>query len=124
MQKKIAFYSLLAGIVGASAAAVPGFIDWWSITDKAVKRIADWHARLNVIALLVFIANFYLRTTSGSAWVSGSYAVPVLLSIAGIVFITISGGLGGQMVYVHGVAVERQAETKPEETRKVRAAGG
>ena len=38
----IAFYSLLAGIIGAVAAAVPGLIDWLSITDKAVVKIANW----------------------------------------------------------------------------------
>lgn len=36
----IAFYALLAGIIGAVAAAVPGFIDWLSLTDKAVVKIA------------------------------------------------------------------------------------
>jgi uncharacterized membrane protein len=59
----IAFYSLAGGIIGAAAAAVFGIIDWLSIKDRAVKRTADWHARLNVIALLIFAASFYLRTT-------------------------------------------------------------
>src|SRR5919108_6454849 len=68
----IAFYSLLAGIIAAAAAAVPGLIDWLSITDRAVVKIANWHARLNVIALLIFAASFYLRTTGGSSLVNGS----------------------------------------------------
>src|ERR671916_829889 len=58
----IAFYALLGGIIGAAAAAVFGIIDWVAIKDRAVKKVADWHARLNVIALLVFAASFYLRT--------------------------------------------------------------
>jgi uncharacterized membrane protein len=104
----IAFYTLLGGILGAAAAAVPGFIDWLSIKDRAVKKLADWHARLNVIALLIFIASFYLRTAGGARWVGGSSTIPVLLSVVGIIMITISGWLGGEMVYVHGVAVEPQ----------------
>lgn len=106
----IAFYTLLGGIIGAALAAVPGFVDWLSITDGGVKKIANWHARLNVIALLVFAASFYLRTTSGAALVSGSYTIPVLLSVLGVILITISGWLGGEMVFKHGVAVEPQAD--------------
>ncbi|HKP46962.1 MAG TPA: DUF2231 domain-containing protein [Pyrinomonadaceae bacterium] len=102
----IAFYALLAGIIGAAAAAVPGLIDWLSITDKSVVKIANWHARLNVIALLVFAASFYLRTTSGSALVSGNYTIPLALSVLGIILISISGWLGGEMVFKHGVAVD------------------
>jgi uncharacterized membrane protein len=114
----ISFYALLGGILGAAVAAVPGFIDWLSITDRPTKKFADWHARLNVIALLVFIGDFYLRTASGSQWVSGSLTVPLLLSVFGIILIGISGWLGGEMVYVHGVAVEPQIPAKPETTGK------
>jgi len=117
----VAFYALLGGILGAAAAAVPGIIDWLSIKDREVKKLADWHARLNVIALLVFIASFYLRTTSGARFVSGSSTIPFLLSVLGIILITISGWLGGEMVYVHGVAVEPQRDTLPEERVKARS---
>jgi uncharacterized membrane protein len=103
----IAFYTLLGGIIGAAVAAVPGLIDWLSLKDREVVKIANWHARLNVIALLIFAASFYLRTTSGAAMVSGSYTIPVALSVLGVVLITISGWLGGEMVFKHGVAVKR-----------------
>lgn len=119
----IAFYALLAGIIGAVAAAVPGLIDWLSITRKDVVKIANWHARLNVIALLIFAASFYLRTTSGSTWVSGNYTIPVLLSVLGVVLITISGWLGGEMVFKHGVAVDSGATPEKAGTEtKARAA--
>lgn len=109
----IAFYTLLGGIIGAALAAVFGIIDWLSIKDREVKKVADWHARLNVIALLVFAAGFYLRTTSGASWVGGGSTIPVLLSVVGVILITISGWLGGELVFRHGVAVdERAAEEK------------
>jgi uncharacterized membrane protein len=79
-----------------------------------VKKLANWHARLNVIALLIFAASFYLRTAGGSQWVSGSYTIPVLLSVLGVILITISGWLGGEMVYKHGVAVEPQPDAGAE----------
>src|SRR5215471_4302344 len=113
----ISFYALLGGILGAAVAAVPGFIDWLSIGDRQTKKLADWHARLNVIALLIFIANFYLRTASGTRWIGADLTVPLLLSMLGIVLIKISGWLGGEMVYVHGVAVDSGGVAKPQATQ-------
>jgi uncharacterized membrane protein len=109
----IAFYALLAGILGAVAAAVPGFIDWLSLRDKAVVKIANWHARLNVIALLVFAGSFYLRTRSGASLVSDNYTIPLMLSVLGVILITISGWLGGEMVFKHGVAVNAGSAPNP-----------
>lgn len=110
----IAFYSLLGGIMGAALAAVPGLIDWLSLKDPAVVKTANWHARLNVIALLIFAANFYLRTTNGAGLVGGSYTIPVALSVFGVILITISGWLGGELVFKHGVAVSRSPEATPD----------
>lgn len=107
----IAFYTLLGGIIGAAVAAVPGYIDWLSLKDRDVVKIANWHARLNVIALLIFAASFYLRTTTGSSFVSGSYTIPVALSVLGVILISISGYLGGEMVFRHGVAVDQPPQT-------------
>ena len=118
----IAFYTLLGGIIGAALAAVPGFIDWLSLKDRAVVKIANWHARLNVIALVIFAASFYLRTASGARLVSGSYTIPVVLSVVGVILITISGWLGGEMVFRHGVAVDTQSDTRAEESGKARTA--
>jgi uncharacterized membrane protein len=111
----VAFYTVAGGIVGAVMAAVPGIIDYFSIKDKKVSKIAAWHARLNVLALLIFAASFYLRTASGSQMVAGSLTIPVLLSVLGVVLISISGWLGGEMVYKHAVAVEPQPEAKTTE---------
>jgi uncharacterized membrane protein len=109
----IAFYTLMGGTIGGAMAAVPGIIDWLSLEDREVVKIANWHARLNVIALLVFASSFYLRTTSGAGLVTGSYAIPVGLSLFGVILISISGWLGGEMVFKHGVGVNRKTEVEP-----------
>ncbi|HEY0323112.1 MAG TPA: DUF2231 domain-containing protein [Pyrinomonadaceae bacterium] len=116
----IAFYALLGGIIGGAVAAVPGLIDWLSLKDSEVVKIANWHARLNVIALLIFAASFYLRTTSGAGLIGGSYSVPVTLSVLGVILITISGWLGGELVFKHGVAVNPQSDTATEASEKAR----
>ena len=102
----IAFYTLLAGIIGAVLAALFGIIDWLPLKDRAVVKIANWHARLNVIALLVFAGSFYWRTTGGARIVKGSLTIPILLSVVGVILISISGYLGGELVFRHGLAVD------------------
>jgi uncharacterized membrane protein len=113
----VAFYALLGGIIGGVLAAVPGFIDWLSLKDREVVKVANWHARLNVIALLMFVASFYLRTTGGAGLVGGSYTIPFALSVVGVVLITISGWLGGELVFKHGVAVDGRAGAVAEEEK-------
>lgn len=103
----IAFYTLAGGILGAILAAIFGIIDYFSIRDKRVSRIAAWHARFNVLALLLFAASFYLRTRGGAALTGGSLTLPPLLSMIGVAAVTISGWLGGELVYKHGVAVDK-----------------
>jgi uncharacterized membrane protein len=62
----VAFYTMAGGTVGAVVAAVPGIIDYFSIKDPRASKMAAWHARLNVLALLIFGADLYLRTNKGS----------------------------------------------------------
>jgi uncharacterized membrane protein len=116
----ISKYMLAAGCLGALAAAVAGFIDWLSIKDAGVKRIANWHARLNVIALIVFAISLYFRMRIGAHWVNYHLRIPVLLSLLGVILISISGWLGGELAYKHGVGVAPQHDTPEEETAKVR----
>jgi uncharacterized membrane protein len=99
-------YSLAAGIVGALLAAVPGLIDLLSLTEAKVKKVAIYHMSINLVAVVVFGADLWLRMTRGP---SGD--PPVLVSVIGIVLILVSGWLGGELVYVHGVAVDRPSGT-------------
>lgn len=109
----IAFYALLAGIIGAAAAAIPGLIDWLTLTDPETVKVANWHARVNVITLVIFIASFYLRTNSGAAWIAGMPMLPIILSIVGVVGLAIAGWLGGELVFKHGVAVSSRTGEIP-----------
>jgi uncharacterized membrane protein len=121
----VAFYAMLGGIIGAAAAAIPGLIDWATLTDRATVKVANWHARVNIITLVIFIANFYLRTNSGAAWIPNMLMLPFILSIIGLIGLTIAGWLGGQLVFKHGVAVDvtpREAPQQPERQRHIRAA--
>jgi uncharacterized membrane protein len=120
----IAFYTMLGGIIGGAAAAIPGLIDWATLTDRAAVKVANWHARVNIATLVIFIASFYLRTTSGAAWFPSMPMLPVILSLVGVIGLTIAGWLGGQLVFRHGVAVdvEKESPGQPESQRHIRAA--
>ena len=105
----ISKFMIAAGCLGAIAAAVPGIIDWLAIKDKGVKKIADWHARLNLIALVIFALNLYFRMRVGAPWVNYSIRIPFLLSLLGVILISISGWLGGALSFEHGVAPQHDS---------------
>jgi uncharacterized membrane protein len=103
----ISKFMLAAGCIGALAAAIPGFIDWLAIPSGEVKKAANWHARLNVIALIVFAISFFLRLGDYSQLVGRRLTIPFLLSLVGVILITISGWLGGELVFRYGVGQTR-----------------
>jgi uncharacterized membrane protein len=112
--KDLAFYTMAGGLVGALLAAVPGFFDMFSLSDPKVGKIAWNHMILNLIAVAIFALNFYLRISN----IAGA-SLPILLSVAGVFLIAVSGWLGGEMVYVHGVGVH-QPGAAADQRRKAR----
>lgn len=103
----IAKFMLAAGCIGALAAAVAGFIDWLSIRDGEVKKVANWHARLNVAVLVIFAISFFLRMGRFSDLVGRRLTIPFLLSLVGVILISISGWLGGELVFRYGIGQTR-----------------
>src|ERR1043166_1880826 len=120
----IAFYTLLGGIIGAAAAAIPGLIDWATLTDRAAVKVANWHARVNIVGLLIFIASFSLRTPGGAKWIAGMPMLPFILSLIGVIGLGVAGYLGGELVFRHGVAVDVKSTATPkaEAPNRIRAA--
>jgi uncharacterized membrane protein len=98
----IAFYTLAGGIIGALIAALPGFIDLTGLHNPKTKSIAIWHMVINLLAVALYCVNFWLRMHRAPG-----DNLPILLSVIGIIFIIISGWLGGELVYVRGVAVKQ-----------------
>ena len=78
-----------------------------------IYRNYDWKTE-------VLAASFYLRTTGGLRMLGGSYTVPLLLSVLGVILILISGYLGGELVFRYGVAVNPQYDTAGEAKGKAR----
>ncbi|HEV8136167.1 MAG TPA: DUF2231 domain-containing protein [Pyrinomonadaceae bacterium] len=106
----IAKFMIAAGCLGAIAAAIPGIIDWLTIKNGEVKRAANWHARLNVAALVVFAISFFMRMGRYSELVGRRLTLPFLLSAVGVILISISGWLGGELVFRYGIGQTRNEE--------------
>ena len=103
-------FLLAAGCLGAVAAAIPGLIDWLAIPSGEAKRVADWHARLNIIALIVFAISFFLRIGRFSDLVGRRLTIPFLLSLLGVILIAISGWLGGELTFRYRIGQMRDAK--------------
>jgi uncharacterized membrane protein len=97
----VATYCVAGGIVGAILAAVPGLIDYLSIDEAQMKRIANFHLAVNLGAVVIFAINLWLRSR-----LPGDSRLPLVLSVVGVAAIGVGGWLGGEMVYVKGMAVE------------------
>ena len=106
----IAKFLIAAGCLGAIAAAIPGIIDWLAIKNGDAKRVANWHARLNVAALVVFAISLFLRLGSYSELVGRKLTIPFLLSLVGMIMILISGWLGGELVFRYGIGQTRDED--------------
>jgi uncharacterized membrane protein len=101
----LALYTIGGGIIGALLAAVFGLIDLLYLDASKAKTIGIWHMVVNLTVVALFIVSFLLRI--GGAAEPGN---PVFLSLIGVLLLGISGWLGGEMVFVHGVASAREPQ--------------
>jgi len=99
---ELATYMIGGGVVGAVLAAVPGLVDFFYLTDPQSRRIGLYHLGVNLTAMLIFVVDLYLRIATEIG-----PALPLGLSIAGIGLVVCGGWLGGELVYVHGVGVDK-----------------
>lgn len=117
-----AFFALAGGVGAALLAAIPGFVDWSDIRrDHPAKRTATTHLVLNLAAVGLYALNAILRWPDRDA--SETPALPFVLSLAGIGLISISGYLGGSLVYDNGIGVGRHRRKTPTPRRTIEAPG-
>jgi uncharacterized membrane protein len=116
--RTVAFYNMVAGVVGALIAAIPGLIDLLSL-PPAPKKTALIHMTLNLSIVALYVLNIVLRVGNPER-----ITAPVWLSVIAVALLGASGWLGGKLVYELGVAVdtgEEAAHLKTESARRVRA---
>src|SRR3954470_23582998 len=61
----ISFWTIVAGVIGALLAAVPGFIDWLAIPKRTrAKAVGLYHMVLNLTAVALFAVSLAARWTA------------------------------------------------------------
>jgi uncharacterized membrane protein len=98
--RSIAFYNMVGGVIGALMAAIPGLIDLISLHERP-KKTALVHMSINLTIVALYVVNILLRIANPDV-----LRVPLVLSIVAVAMLTVSGWLGGKMVYELGVAVD------------------
>jgi uncharacterized membrane protein/nitrite reductase/ring-hydroxylating ferredoxin subunit len=107
-----AFYAMLLGIIGALIAAVPGLVDYTDIRDDHPgKRTAIAHLTLNLIVVGLYGINLGVRSSTLDALKTP--VGPLILSLLGITLLSVSGYLGGRLVYDEGISVGRHKRRTP-----------
>ncbi len=97
----LAYYTMLGGIAGALAAAVPGLIDMLSLPPGPTRKIAVTHMSINLLVVAIYAGNAWMRHGN-----TNDIKVPFILSVVTVLMLLVSGWLGGKLVFERGVGVE------------------
>jgi nitrite reductase/ring-hydroxylating ferredoxin subunit/uncharacterized membrane protein len=92
--------SIVIGLVGAAGAVVTGVTDW-SDVDPPARRLGFIHGLLNLSGTALFLTSLLLRKKKSCRYGSKTFA------ILGYAVMAYAAHLGGKMVYVHRVGVDR-----------------
>jgi len=104
---EVAFWNIIAGIVGGLTAAVFGFLDWMSIpAGTRAKQIGLLHGGGNVVIVVLFLVAWLLRLGDPNHLPGG---LPIILEILGVGLALGTGWLGGELVDRLGVGVDEGA---------------
>jgi uncharacterized membrane protein len=100
---EVAYYLIGAGVIGGLAAAIPGWVDWWAIPVRTrAKRVGLIHGIGNVIVVGLFALSWLLRRPGPSLPPTGAIVAGVL----GVVLVSATAWLGGELVERLGVVVD------------------
>jgi len=106
----IAEYMIGAGLLCGLISAVFGLVDWLAIPSRTrAKQVGAWHGIGNVLVVVLFAISFFMRYPAPSETSSGA----IVFSILGVLLALVTGWLGGEMVYRHGVGVESEDLNAP-----------
>lgn len=103
---RLAFWTLALGVAAAVPAVATGFWELMSLGDNPVaERVAWWHMSLMSTAFCCCLVSLLLRRgTSEAPWSA------VVLAAVGALLTLGGGWLGGELVFRHGLAVEKRED--------------
>ena len=117
---EVAYWMIVAGIIGGLAAAPFGWIDWFAIpADTRAKPIGLYHGVGNIVVLVLFAVSWFLRRDAPDE----PGPVAFILSLIGVALAVVTGWLGGELVDRLGVGVDRGANLNAPSSLSGRPAG-
>jgi nitrite reductase/ring-hydroxylating ferredoxin subunit/uncharacterized membrane protein len=98
---------MLAGLVGAITAAVPGAIDYFAVIppESSAKKRGATHGLINLSLAALYGLNWLLRSRSPERW---GRRLGTPLSMAGFAGLLYSSWLGGTLVYRNQIGVDHR----------------
>ena len=100
-----AFSLIVIALVVSALAVAAGFADFLPIENGTrTWRVAVLHMSVQLVTAGLFLANAVLRGRDLD--VTATPTGPIVLSVIGLLTLTIGAGLGGELVYRHGRRVE------------------
>ena len=96
---EISYWSSIAGIATAFLAAVPGFVDGFTIArNSEAREKAMLHMTLNLVVIGLFFGSVLLMRDNG-ALDGGELSFAVALQAVAVGLLLLSGWIGGEMVF-------------------------
>jgi uncharacterized membrane protein len=116
----VAYWMIVAGVIGGFAAALFGWIDWFAIPPGTrAKRIGLLHGIGNAVVLLLFVGSWWLRRDA----IGAPESIALVLSFAGAGLALLTAWLGGELVQRLGVGVDTGAHLNAPSSLSNRPAG-
>jgi len=108
----ISYWSSIGGIIAALLAALPGFADYFTMARYSrTAGLATTHMILNLLLVALFTAAMLVMRGIDPT-VGEGFRKVLLLHGAGVVALTLSGWLRGEMVFRHRLAVVEPLEPR------------
>jgi uncharacterized membrane protein/nitrite reductase/ring-hydroxylating ferredoxin subunit len=100
---RTAYYLEAAGIIAALVTAIPGIIDYfYTVPPKSSgKKRATQHGLLNIGIVIIFTITWFYRQGADAA-----FMLVLTLEAIGVIALSISGWLGGTLVYRNQIGVD------------------
>jgi uncharacterized membrane protein len=94
-----ALFNVCAGLVAMLAAAVTEAYSYFTRLprDSSARRLARWHALVNLAAMALFVASLVLRFSERGA--PATPRAPFVLSALGVAVLAVASYLGGLVDY-------------------------
>jgi uncharacterized membrane protein len=120
----VAFWTIVAGVIGGLAAAVPGFIDWLAIPrGTRARAVGLYHMILNLIVVGLFVVSLIARWTAPLGYATAG-ASRMFWGWMGVAIAVVSAWLGGELVETLGVSVREDANVNAASSLRSGRRGG